>query len=773
MAAYASAYKAFLQGVSQQLPSERLSGQATAQHNMLSDPVTGVRRRLGVQFRKQFQWTGINKDNLQAWFTDVGGSPIHILVNTAAGTIKILNASLVEEATLGPVTYLQATDRRSIRGASVGQEFFLCNTEKNPSVSTAAVGLNPDRTGYYYVVAGAFSRGYNVTITYGGTTFTVTYTTPNGSSPGDAAVSTPEYIAQQLANGIVSTAPSLTLQVNGPYVYVANPSGTLRVNTSVGTQYMQVSKMSSARSVGDLPARLPPAADGYNVRVGVGGTYQYYRYNASTTEWVEVGSYAGPSGITNAPISIYWNGSAWALNTTAFNGRPSGDDDSNPKHEWMTYGISGMGTYQGRLVILSGPMVSMSASNKPRDFFRTTVTSVVSSDPIEVGSSTNSSAAYEWCIPFQKDLVVFSNSYQAVVPSGNAAVTPSTAVVVPTSSFSADTTCSPISIGRTLLYAKPRSDNFFGILEMLPSSYTDSQYTSTDTTPHLPRYMPGRCRHAAASSVANIAAFVPTGDDTSAIIHEYHWDADNKVQQAWHTWSFPYPVAALYFSQDVMSICFAQNDYLVIGSIDVRAGNVAVDGTRRPFLDIYGNISIVAGVGTIPSWMLSFDPDIGDKLGLIQATGNLAGEAIGFEVSGSTITTVPSFQDGTAVLGLPYMSSIAIPGPIDRDYNGNPIYTGKVTLQRIIIGTRGSSEFDISVTDDRSGMDEGTVPTLYMSSKELELGRGLYGGEASSVVPCRTDARTTVVEMSTDKTGEINITSIEYIARAHHPIRRR
>ena len=63
MAAYASAYKAFLQGVSQQLPSERLAGQATAQHNMLSDPVTGVRRRLGVKFRKQFPWTGINKDH--------------------------------------------------------------------------------------------------------------------------------------------------------------------------------------------------------------------------------------------------------------------------------------------------------------------------------------------------------------------------------------------------------------------------------------------------------------------------------------------------------------------------------------------------------------------------------------------------------------------------------------------------------------------------------------------------------------------------------------
>src|SRR5690606_21150098 len=115
------------------------------------------------------------------------------------------------------------------------------------------------------------------------------------------------------------------------------------------------------------------------------------------------------------------------------------------------------------------------------------------------------------------------------------------------------------------------------------------------------RYMPGRCIHSASSSVANIAAFVPTGDGASAIIHEYHWDGDNKVQQAWHTWSFPYPVASLYFSQDVMTICFAQNDYLVMGAIDVRAGNITSGGTRRPFLDVYGNITITNGQGTIPS----------------------------------------------------------------------------------------------------------------------------------------------------------------------------
>lgn len=42
------AYPSLLYGVSQQTPRERQNGQLTEQLNMLSDPVTGIRRRPGL-----------------------------------------------------------------------------------------------------------------------------------------------------------------------------------------------------------------------------------------------------------------------------------------------------------------------------------------------------------------------------------------------------------------------------------------------------------------------------------------------------------------------------------------------------------------------------------------------------------------------------------------------------------------------------------------------------------------------------------------------------
>lgn len=890
MSTYEAAYKSLLQGVSQQLPEERLPGQLTSQVNMVSDPVTNLRRRPGVLFRKSLAWASADYEHSLGWFTDIAGSRVHILLNTNTGNIRILNENFVEEASLNAGAYLINADPTHIRATSVGNEFFLCNVDKSPVVQYGTTDPNPANSGFFYIVSGAFSKGYSVNIVHGDGALTATYTTPSGTSPGDAALATPEHIAEQLYNqlagdsfsdvritGVNGTGtghvydfqlqenigssitpnwvnrtapfemtasriadgflrfryesedgeavsfnfqvkvggvwqaavytsssialywtdigqpayetvplpvftsqvtltgdPTLFVQRDGPYVFVSRAGG-ISVNTSVGSGFMVASKSGVVPSTGSLPARLPSAANGFICRVGTGDSPQHYRYNHLTTEWSETGAWGSPNRITNVPISILWNGTAWALKTTAFDGRNAGDDDSNELHEWMTYGITGMGTYQGRLVLMSGPLVSLSASNKPRQFFRSTVSSLLNSDAIEVGAGMNSAAAYEWAIPFQKDLVLFSRTYQAVIPSGNSAITPATATVVPTSAHETDTTSSPITLGRTLMYCTPKSEDFFGAMEMIPSNYTDSQYVSQDSTPHLPKYMGGRCRFAVSSGVASLALFSPSGDPHTLVVHEYHWDGDSKVQQAWHQWTFEYPIAFAYFASDVVVLAFIQNGNIVLGTVDPRAGALNASSERRPFLDLNVSASIVDNTVTIPAWMLSFDPLIRDKLKLVMVTGALAGEEVGFTngATANTLTTVLSHPSGTVSIGIPYYSGVIPSPPVVKDYNDQTIHSGKATLQRYMVGTKNSSEFTVNVTDAYSTGEDLAVPTLSWSSPELELGRGLYADTSISIVPCRTDLRSTTMAVSTEGTGELNITSLEYVAKHHPKIKRR
>lgn len=770
MSTFESSYKSLLQGVSQQIPRERLPGQLTAQLNMLADPVTNLRRRPGAQYLKHRAWTDADASHILGWFTDVAGERLHVILNTVSGEILLLDGNLNELAMLNAGAYLQTTSPRSIRAATVGNECFLCNTEKLPALVHG--GTTTSDGGFAYIVAGAFGKGYDLTVTWSGGTYSASYTTPSGAAGGDAALSTPEYIATQLYNQLVAAGLATIYRV-GPYLYMTKTGG-VQVNTTVSTNYIVPSKNRIVSTAGNLPARLPAEADGFVCRVGTVELPQYFKYNSADVSWLEVGAVGSPTGISNMPISVYYNGSAWALNTSNYEGRNAGDDETNKPHEFCTQGITGMATYQGRLVLMSGPMVSLSASGKPRRFFRSTVTSVVDSDPIEIGSGMNSSAAYEHAIPFQKDLVLLSSAYQAVIPSNNTAITPRNATVVPTSSHEVDVTSPPIALGRTLMYAAPRSEDFFGVREMVPSPYTDSQYVSHDATPHLPKYMGGRCRFSVSSSVANMALFAPSGDLRSLIVHEYMWDGDQKVQQAWHTWTFPYDVATAYFAYDKVIIVFAQNDTLVITRVDPRIGVLTFDSERRPFLDLWSSQTVTDYVVDVPAWMLALDPAVAAKLQLTASTGNLAGDHVGATVEGDSLRVVRSFRDGAVAMGVPYRSSFSPTPPVVRDYNDVAVSTNKATLLRYILGTKNSQEFKVRVLD-RNSSDDGisSVGTLLWSSLELELGRSLYSTDAASIIPCRTNINTTVVDVYTEETGELNAVSLEYVLKTNQKIKRR
>ena len=766
-----SAVKSLLQGVSQQLPDARHPGQVQEQLNMLSDPVTSVRRRPGLRVRASLSMPGAGTNTLRAWFTDVAGARVHMLLDSGAGVVHVLNEAFTLEASLDSGGYLVNADASRVRAATVGNSMFLVNLDKSPTVHHASAGPSPDSGGFFYVLTGAFSKSFNVTVTHAGASHTASYTTPTGAAVGDAALSTPEYITTQLRTQLAAV-PGLAIEQDGPYVFIRG-STTLTVNSSTGVAYLIPSKLNIVTGVGALPSRLPASGDGYVCRVGTADSPQYYKYVHSDTLWLEEGSFGSPSTISNCPVSVEWDGSAWGINATPFSGRHAGDDKSNAAHDWMTYGITGMATYQGRLVLMSGSMVSLSASGKPREFFRTTVTSVLSSDPIEIGSGMLSAAAYEWALPFQKDLVLFSKSYQAVIPSGNSPVTPSTATVVPTSAHETDTSSSPITIGRTVLYSKPRSKDYFGVMEMVPSNNVDSQYVSQDSTPHLPEYMPGRCRFAVSSSVANMALFSASGDPRVLVVHEYHWDADTKVQQAWHKWVFEYPVADAYFASDVIVMVTVRNGVAVLSTIDPRQPAVDVNSVHNPFLDYYTTRSASGTSAVLPSWWESFAPEKRAGLKASVASGALAGMPVGITVQGNAVTVDPTYSDAQIHLGVAYESAFTPSPPTVTDYKDQVIHSGRATLVRYTVGTRNTGECAVTVSDDYSSPTDFVLYPQQWASPGVELGGNPYTGPGTVVVPCRTDMRSTLMRLSTSGLQDMNITHIEYVFKYAPKIRRR
>lgn len=779
MAAFEGSQKNMLQGVSQQLQRERLEGQVSAQTNMLSDLVTGVRRRPGAELRTVWDVENIALvRRIRVWDGDISNTRVKCLLNGVNGVLRICDEAWTVITEIQD-DYFIFTDRKEIQHTVTGDRIYILNKTKVPTIATTTAGATSDTKGYFFIKTGAFSTAYTITITdTAGYIQNVTYTTPPATDAGAAAASTPEYIATQLYTPLTTATKA---QV-GAYVFLSNTTG-LTVTTSQSSSYVGVSGTQYTAQVSDLPARLPTAANEFTMAVGAAGEPTYFKYNSARTLWQEGPKEGSAATLADMPKYVSKIAGVWTLGST-YEGRLAGDDTSNPNPAFLGYGIDGIGSFQGRLVLLNGSKVNMSASGKPGRFWRSTIETILVSDPIEVGASANSSAAYQYCVPFNKDLLLYSEKYQALVPGSNAIVGPANATVVVTSSYEADMTSAPLSLGRTVMFPAPRSMDFFGLLEMLPSPYTDSQYVSTDVTAHLPKYLSGRCRWSVSSSVAGIALFASSIDLRTLVVHEYTWDADAKVQQAWHKWTFPYDIADACFTGSDVNLVFVNNGNILHAVIDPRIGTLTAQGERRPFLDLYSTVTVVredddptvGGTVTIPETMLAFDPDWAATCRLAERSLELLGEEVGVDSrTTDTLVTVPSIGAGEVSMGISYRSSVSPSMPAVKDANGVVISANKLTLLRFMIGTSNSYEYEAVVSDsgdDSASMGE-DMSTLYWGSADLELGDPRISVESTAILPCRTQAASTVVLLSTDGLGEFNIISLEYVCRYNQKLKRR
>lgn len=765
-------FASLLGGVSQQIPRQRIAGQLSIQENMLSDQVTGLRRRPGIPLVQSITGYNTTPETARSLYVEVGAASVNLFVNSTTGQVHIFDTDFVLKSTVQH-NYLIADNINKIRVTSIAGSLWLLNTDKKPVLGGPdTTKLNPVYEGFFYIRTGAFQKTYQIRVEYGGGYTEFTYTTDSTASN-----STPEGVATNLYNLMTANTGFMLLYDvyrNGAYIYLtrrnksAGDASQTTVTSTSGQQYISCSGGMQLALASDLPSKLPTEANNTIVAVGSSPTAMaYFRWDNTKAAWAETSSYTSPKNITNMPLKLEISDSGvGALTAPAFKGRTAGDENNNPSHTFTTKGLTGISSFQGRLVLFSGAYVSMSSSQDVMNFYRTTVTQLLPSDPIEVGSGSLTAAAFEYGVQFNKDLVLIAKSHQAVIPTGNTAITPSNALVVMTSAEALDTTAAPAVIGRTIMGCSPISGDYYGILEMVPSAYTDSQYVPQNLTEHIPRFMRGRTRHIVGSSISSIALFTSSVDFKRILVHEYVWDGDQRRAVAWHGWTLPLDIVTLHFARDRIIVGLKSGNDLLICSIDPRASTF-LGNITRPYLDCYSFATVVGNKVTVPTHLRN--PALASSLMLAQSTGDLAGEPVGIaSINTNTweITTVRSFVAGDVAIGWKFTSQMAPTPPMMRDRNDVVISTSKTTILKYIVTTQRSGEFEIDVIDNSSPTySEDEASTLTWSSRELQLGEPKVAGLGTVVVPCRTVSHTTDMILSTSGTRELNILDMEYVLK--------
>lgn len=121
------------------------------------------------------------------------------------------------------------------------------------------------------------------------------------------------------------------------------------------------------------------------------------------------------------------------------------------------------------------------------NFFRTTVTDLLDSDPIDVTVSNREVTNLRAAQPFQENLTIFSDTAQFVLKGGDL-LTPRTVSISQVTNFDYTKTVDPLTLGSYLYFPFNRG-NFTGLREYTINSTTDI-YDSDEITQQVPQYIP-------------------------------------------------------------------------------------------------------------------------------------------------------------------------------------------------------------------------------------------------------------------------------------------
>lgn len=763
-------YATLIQGVSQQTPQQRTDGQLSEQINMTSDIVTGLRRRTGFAY----QYTLQNRHS-SSWFEIVELNGIYYLqVVEKQGQLLIYNLETGILVRSLSNAYFTFNNKASIRSTILGNAVYIVNTEKLPTKRQLSVGVptfDPAVAGWLHVKSGAFAKSYTVTIARSGiSTLTFTVTT----DVSNAAQATSEYVATTLLsqmNANTTFTENYEAYRTGTVIGIkakagSTGTGQVVVSSTVGDTYMTTSENGVLTLKTLLPAYLPEEFDTYIMAVGTGRNLAYYQYNHIERAWKETAVYEPRYEYTDIGYSWYYDYRHLEVATSQLvvKGRTAGDDDSNPVPEFFEYGITGLSSYQSRLVILSGAYVNMSRSNDPTVFMRTTVTEVLDDDAIEISATSLSNNQFEYAVPYNKDLVLFARNQQAVIPNNSTVLTPKTAVIYPTTTSDVSLACAPTVIARSLYYTYLRGGGnvAYQVGELLPSPYTDSQYSTQSTTDHIPLYATGVCTCMSGSTAGNLAMF--SNDSNEVLVNQFYWVGDDRPLMAYHKWLLADNLRVHYHKQ--------VNDRILMvvskeGSDSVHVLATALQLNQLvnkpvPYLDMYSYVTLDSnGEGTVPDWYTAFAAS--DSLTVVQYSDtDLRYMELEYTVQGNQLV-VPEGVNETVVIGLKYYSGIELTPPFIRDSEGGVISGTRSTLQSLTFTFKDTSAFVYQVQDAYGTASSGD--TSAPSWSEVDLGRTWISDVTTSVIPCRVRLNSAKVVVATESTTDMNILTVEYSVR--------
>ena len=647
-----------INGLSQQAPSLRLTSQSSDDLNTYPLIVDGLLKRPPTRHLAKLPGAAVDSNSYVHHILRDDAEQYTVTIEDD-GTVRVFDFAGVEKTvndTSGGSYFSGVTSpKEEIKALTINDYTFIINKNKTVAVGSATAPTR-DYEGIVYVRQGNYGHDYKIFIDG---TEQANYQTPDGGTASHSLNIRTNYIADQLRNDLVAAGYNTSPWATTRYASTLHINNTttdfdLMAEDSLGDTALLALK-DKISDIGDLPVHCK---DGFKIEISGADSedaddywveFKWETTNSSRGRWSETiapGARLGLDASTMPHVLIRESDGTFTFKEADWSNRGTGDENSVPDPSFVDDKIINLTFHRNRLGFITENNTVLSQNGDFFNFYRTSLTAALDSDPIDVAPSHTKVSLLRHAVPYQDELIVFSDQTQFRL-AGNETLTPETVAIRPLTENSVNAVVDPVTAG-SALYFLQEGQYYAHLYEYFYDKSTEIA-EADNISSHAPNLIPAGVEFMTSANDLNLLAITTSGDPDGIYLYKYFIANREKLQSAWVRWSLPGVdrIGAIDFYRSEMFLTVLRGTEWFIEKIDCEEGQgEAVHLDRRyPFVTgVYD-----AGTNTT-TWTAPYTVDSGLQV----VTGAGGSLPLGVELSREA--------DGTVV--------------VKGDYSSEPIFIG-------------------------------------------------------------------------------------------------
>lgn len=541
---YSQVIKNIVSGISQQPDILRLPEQLEEQVNGVSTEVGGLQKRPPtLHIANLFNVSQSDNYRPLVHVVKRDEEEKYIMIFDGNGNLHIFDEDGKEHRVnkdSQATSYISGIDaRKYLKVITIADYTFIVNTKKTVRMKSGTWDSgrwNGGQGALFNVKSGQYGRKYSCIIN---DVTVATYETPSGEKAEDSKKIDVNNIAQELANS--ATANGWKAETGDSWVYLTKPDTPIRkvaIRDGFNGQAM-IGIYKAVQNFNSLPRTAP---DNFTVQVKgaseVADDY-YVRYDGAEQLWKESVRPGTPTELDESTMPhalIREHDYSFTLKPLDWSDRNVGDVDSNPDPSFVGATINDIFFYRNRLGLISGENVILSRSADFFNFWFASVVDMQDTDPIDVAVSHNAVSILRHAVPFDEELLLFSNDTQFVLKA-DGILSPKNCTIAESTEFTCNPYVRPVGAGRRVYFPTERAE-YTTIKEYYTMEDTLGLKDAQDITSHVPSYINNGVYTIVSSNTENVLLFFTSGREDTLFVYKYLFIDNSRLQSSWSHWQF-------------------------------------------------------------------------------------------------------------------------------------------------------------------------------------------------------------------------------------------